>query len=49
MPKIETWEKIPPGVRRHLIQRMRDRSIGVSDLNRLRLWIGSTPEVPEGD
>ena len=28
---------------------MRDRSIGMLDLNRLRLWIGSRPEVPEGE
>jgi hypothetical protein len=28
---------------------MRDRSIGVADLNQLRRWIESAPEVPEGD
>jgi hypothetical protein len=28
---------------------MRDRAIGVADLNQLRLWIDSQPEVPEGD
>jgi hypothetical protein len=28
---------------------MRDRSIGILDLNQLRLWVDSKPEVPEGD
>lgn len=49
MPKIETWGNLPPCVRQHLIDRMRDRAISIADLNRLRLWIDSSPEVPEGD
>ena len=49
MPKIETWGNLPPGVRQHLIDRMRERAISVADLNHLRLWIDSNPEVPEGD
>ncbi|MGD0774936.1 MAG: hypothetical protein ABSC05_19145 [Candidatus Solibacter sp.] len=49
MPRIETRGSLPPGVRQHLIDRMRDRAIGIADLNHLRLWIGSNPEVPEGD
>jgi hypothetical protein len=28
---------------------MHDRSIGLSDLNQLRRWMESTPEVPETD
>jgi hypothetical protein len=27
---------------------MRDRKISVEDLNRLRLWMESSPDVPEG-
>jgi len=27
---------------------MRDRNIGLEDLNQLRLWMESKPEVPEG-
>jgi hypothetical protein len=27
---------------------MRDRKIALDDLNRLRLWMESKPEVPEG-
>jgi hypothetical protein len=41
MPKIESWDKFPPSVRQHLIDHMRDRAIGISDLNQLRLWIDS--------
>jgi hypothetical protein len=49
MPKIETWGNVPAGVREHLIERMRDRAISISGLNRLRLWIDLQPEVSEGD
>jgi hypothetical protein len=49
MPQIESWGSLPEGVRQHLIDRMRDRAISIADLNRLRLWIESKPEVPEGD
>jgi hypothetical protein len=49
MPKIASWDKLPSAVRRHLIDRMRDRSIGLPDLNQLRIWIESQPEVPDGD
>ena len=31
------------------MQRMRDRNVGLEDLNRLREWVESRPEVPEGD
>ena len=49
MPKIETWDHLPVAVRKHLIARMRDRVISLEDLDQLRLWIESKPEVPEGD
>jgi hypothetical protein len=49
MPKIERWANLPEGVRQHLVDRMRDRAIGVADLQQLRLWIETRPEVPEGD
>jgi len=32
-----------------LIDRMRDRSISIADLNQLRVWIESNPDVPEGE
>ena len=49
MPSIERWDRLPEGVRQHLIDRMRDRAISIADLNQLRLWIESKPEMPEGD
>jgi len=49
MPKVARWDQFPEGVRQHLIDRMRDRSITVSDLNQLRIWMKSQPEVPEGE
>ena len=48
MPQIETWSRLPAAVRDHLVERMRDRDIGIADLNRLRIWIESSPAVPEG-
>jgi len=49
MPTIARWGDLPPNVRQHILDRMRDRAITISDLNQLRLWIESQPEVPEGD
>jgi hypothetical protein len=45
MPKIESWDKLPAPVRLHLIERMRDRTISIADLNQLRLWFESQPKV----
>ena len=49
MPQIETWPRLPQAIREHLIERMRDRKIGLDDLNRLRIWMESKPEVPESN
>jgi hypothetical protein len=49
MPKITTWDRFPDGIRQHLIHRMRVRAFSIADLNTLRLWIDSQPEVPEAD
>ena len=46
MPKIATWSQMPAAVREHLIERMHDRKIGLDDLNRLRVWLESEPDVP---
>ena len=48
MPKIASWSQMPAAVREHLVERMRDRNIRLDDLNRLRVWLESKPEVPEG-
>jgi hypothetical protein len=49
MPRIARWKELPTGVRDHLTERMSQRVITLADLNQLRLWIESGPEVPEGD
>jgi hypothetical protein len=49
MPRIARWQELPAGVRDHLTERMSQRAISLADLNQLRLWIESGPEVPEGD
>ncbi len=49
MPQLERWDNLLTRVRQHLIERMRDREISVSDLNQLRLWVETRPEMPEGD
>jgi len=48
MPRIESWSRISATIRDHLIERMRDRNIRIEDLNRLRLWLESKPNVPGG-
>lgn len=48
MPQIEIWSGLPPAIRDHLVGRMLDRKINLDDLNRLRLWIETKPDVPEG-
>ena len=48
MPHIETWSRLPAAVRDHLVERMHDRNITLEDLNQLRVWMESKPEVPEG-
>ena len=49
MPQLERWDSLPEGVRQHLIERMHDRAISLSDLNQLRLWVETRPKVPEGE
>jgi hypothetical protein len=49
MHRIESWDNLSANVRQHLIDRMRERTIGIADLNQLRLWITAQPEVPDGD
>ena len=36
MPKLKTWDNLPPAVRQHLVDRMHDREISIADLNQLR-------------
>lgn len=49
MPKIGRWDEFPNAIKQHLVDRMRDRAISLSDLNQLRQWMGTNPEVSDGD
>lgn len=47
--KLAKWAESPPGIRAHLALRLADRKITMADLHRLRFWVDSQPEVPEGE
>ena len=48
MVQIANWATLPNALRLHLAERMRERDISLDDLNRLRIWMESRPEVPVG-
>jgi len=48
MPKIQ-WTNLPPTLRDHLFERLRERTITAEDLYKLKLWRESEPEAPEGE
>jgi hypothetical protein len=45
MPKIR-WKDLPPALRDHLFERLREREISAEDLYELKLWRESEPEAP---
>ena len=47
MPKIQ-WTALPPALRDHLLERVRQREIPAEDLYELKLWRETEPEAPEG-
>jgi hypothetical protein len=47
MPKIQ-WKDLPPPLRDHLFERLRERKITAEDLYQLKLWRETEPEAPEG-
>jgi transposase InsO family protein len=47
VPKIQ-WTGLPPVLRDHLFDRLRDRKITVEDLYQLKSWRESEPEAPDG-
>ena len=48
MPKIQ-WTDLPPALRDHLFERLRERKITAEDLYQLKLWRESEPEAPAGE
>ena len=47
MPKIQ-WTDLPPALRDHLFDRVRERRIDAEDLWRLKVWRESEPDAPDG-
>jgi hypothetical protein len=47
MPKIQ-WTDLPPMLRDHLFERLRERKISAEDLLRLKTWRESRPDAPDG-
>jgi hypothetical protein len=47
VPRIQ-WTNLPPALRDHLFDRLRDRKITVEHLYQLKLWQESEPEAPDG-
>lgn len=47
MPKIQ-WTGLPPALRDHLFERLRDRHLSAEDLYRLKAWRESEPQAPDG-
>lgn len=47
MPKIQ-WTDLPPPLRDHLFERLRERKITAEDLYQLKMWRESEPEAPDG-
>ena len=48
MPKIR-FSDLPPGLWKHLLERVRQREITLGDLGRLQEWVKSEPFAPDGD
>ena len=48
MVKIQ-WTNLPPALRDHLFERLRERRITAEDLYKVKLWRESEPEAPDGD
>lgn len=48
MPRIE-FAGLPRGVWQHLLQRVEERHISLSDLAKLQAWVRTGPVAPDGD
>jgi hypothetical protein len=46
--KLNRWSDFPAGIKRHLEERLLDRKITLDDLNKLRIWVESEPDLPAG-
>ena len=48
MPKIR-FSDLPRGLWQHILERVQDREITLTDLMRLQEWVKSEPQAPGGD
>jgi hypothetical protein len=48
MPQVQR-EDIPRALMEHLAERIRQREVGIADLQALAEWLDTKPEVPSGD
>jgi hypothetical protein len=48
MPKIR-WDRLPIAVKKHLLERLHDRSLTPADIMKLQSWIATAPDLPEGE
>jgi len=46
VPKIQ-WTGLPPALRDHLFDRLRERRITADDLYQLKVWRESEPDAPD--
>lgn len=46
--KLNRWSNFPVGIKQHLERRLLDRKITLDDLNKLRVWVDSDPNLPPG-
>jgi hypothetical protein len=47
MPK-DQWADLPPALRDHLFDRLRERKITAEDLYQLKVWREFQPDAPDG-
>lgn len=47
MPRIQ-WTDLPPALREHLIERVRERKLTAEDLYALKLRRETRPDAPDG-
>lgn len=48
LPKIR-FSDLPRGLWQHILERVQDREITLTDLMRLQEWVKSEPQAPGGD
>jgi len=46
--RLNGWNNFPAGIKQHLQQRLLDCKITVDDLEKLRIWVDSVPDLPTG-